>query len=235
MMKEVLAVSAPPPRLFVLAAALAAIGLWYGTNAVGCAAVQKAGAIVEDVIVDCGIPAVESEVSDLLDQAGAILQGGDADWARQLDNLTSNAVWAGYCAVQVVLQDLTPPAPTSARLAPVSPAAVRAEAYLAAHRVRAEHAGTGDHYRALKAAKHASATLRVDANGRLTYDPPTTSDQRGKVVGLADPCAPSDLGGCPAPRLVDPVEAADSCVAMQLRGLTVACGPTVGYFLEARR
>lgn len=118
-----------------------------------CAAVQKAGQIATDVIVDCALPAVEHEVVDLLDEAGKVLQGGAPDWPRQLDNLGSNGVWAAYCAVQVVLQDLTPPAPTSQPARPTEPAAVRAQAYLAAKHVQVVHVGTGEHYRAMRAGK----------------------------------------------------------------------------------
>lgn len=133
--------------LFIAVAAFAGACAWF----------QKAGAIAEDVIVNCAAPAIESEVADLLDEVKSIIKGGNADWPKELDNLISNSVWAGYCAVQVVLNDLTPPVVSTAPMAsgPAPVAVARAQAYLAAHHVTVEHAGTVEHYRKIRAAKHA--------------------------------------------------------------------------------
>lgn len=201
MKREVLHVSRTRPTL----AALLFVGIV--TAVVGaCAWFQRAGAIAEDVVVDCAGPLIESEVADIIDAAKDIITKGETDWPRQLDNLVSNSVWAGYCAVQVVLNDLTPPVVSTAPMAtgPAPAAVARAQAYLAAHHAQVQHAGTAEHYRAIRARQHAEIlppsyvgpmAEKVEA---FSVDPIPLEDaaRRARITDASALCSPTDIGGC---------------------------------------
>lgn len=119
----------------------------------GCVWFQKVGAVVEDVVVDCAGPIIESEVGDLVDAAKDVIKQGATDWSKQLDDLISNAVWGGYCAVQVVSNELTPPTPSTMSSTAPNDAVARANTYLKSKHVHAVNVSSSAHYKAISEAR----------------------------------------------------------------------------------
>lgn len=121
-------------RIIVEIAAIAGtfvvlMGLFTVALGDGCAWLHS-GEVVKD-IVDCTVPAVDSEANNLLDAVKAILEGNAVDWEQQLASLESNGVWALGCAVRKALDYAPPDAGVTARMASVSLRAKnRAKQYL---------------------------------------------------------------------------------------------------------